>query len=263
MESAPASSTTKHWYFRRFVGYNVHVSIGLANLPMRTKFTAHALAWTHAWVPQISFKIGAGRRKFKIDESPLTWTLQEAKNLTMNVHVTSSWILFKTCLSVHVSGTVTCVTLTRCKWCFLVPEAKVEPTWMLKPPKLTKVTGPTNIVRAYIFSILYVHVTELESKSPALKCASPATRTAHVYMPSLDQRLCLWRSTSNGWFMLVCFATSDVSAQLSCCVGDRMLIKISCFHIYIYTCARQHCKFDAWVTNVRPDKWIARDVRYR
>ena len=119
MESAPASSTTKHWYFRRFVGYNVHVSIGLANLPMRTKFTAHALAWTHAWVPQISFKIGAGRRKFKIDESPLTWTLPEAKNLTMNVHVTSSWILFKTCLSVHVSGTVTCVTLTRCKWCFL------------------------------------------------------------------------------------------------------------------------------------------------
>ena len=29
---------------------------------------------------------------------------------------------------------------------FWVPEAKVEPTWTLKPPKLTKVTGPTNIV---------------------------------------------------------------------------------------------------------------------
>ena len=62
----------------------------------------------------------------------------------MNVHV--SWILFKkTCLSVHVSGPVTCVTLT----------------WTL--PKLAKVRKTTNIARAYIFSIFSVQVRKLES----------------------------------------------------------------------------------------------------
>ena len=46
----------------------------------------------------------------------------------------------KACLSVHVSGLVTCVTLT----------------WTL--PKLEKVRKTTNIVRAYIFSIFSVLV---------------------------------------------------------------------------------------------------------
>jgi hypothetical protein len=64
----------------------------------------------------------------------------------MNVHV--SWILFKkNCLSVHISGPVTCVKLT----------------WTLA--KLAKVRKTINILRAYIFSMFSVLVRILESIS--------------------------------------------------------------------------------------------------
>ena len=86
MERAPASLTTKHCNFRRFGGVKVHVSIESVNLPM-ISVIVHPLTWTRITHAPDIFQDQGSTSKVQGLSIPLTWTLREAKNFTLNVHV--------------------------------------------------------------------------------------------------------------------------------------------------------------------------------